>query len=95
MVIYADDTNRRDDREIYEGFAKFLKAMKAAQPEKYLVMNSVSNYGRRNIVGSGSIEFAYNEMWEGERWYTSSEMRLRVIGKKVRILSLIQSSLLI
>lgn len=67
----ADNTNRRDDREIYEGFAKFLKAMKAAQPEKYLVMNSVSNYGRRNIVGSGSIEFAYNEMWEGERWYTS------------------------
>ena len=45
--------------------------MKAAQPEKYLVMNSVSNYGRRNIVGSESIEFAYNEMWEGERWYTS------------------------
>ena len=33
-LFNADGKQQRDDREIYEGFAKFLKAMKAAQPEK-------------------------------------------------------------
>ena len=58
-------------------------------------MNSVSNYGRRNIVGSGSIEFAYNEMWEGERWYTSFRDAIKGNREESANPKLIQSSLLI
>lgn len=50
---------------IEEGIGSFIKAMKESRPEKDLVMNSVSNYARRQIVGSGAVKFAYNEVWWG------------------------------
>lgn len=64
-------SNQRNDAEVYNGFAKFVNAMKTAHPEKDLVMNSVSSYGRKEIVSTGNVEFGYNEMWQGERWFTS------------------------
>ncbi len=50
---------------IEEGIGSFIKAMKESRPEKDLVMNSVSNYARHQIVGSGAVKFAYNEVWWG------------------------------
>ena len=44
--------------------------MKKRQPEKDLIMNSVSFFGAERIVGTGKVEFAYNEMWQGEGQFT-------------------------
>lgn len=51
---------------VESGFRSFVKAMKKAHPDKLLVMNSVSSYGRHEITSTGDIEFCYNEMWENE-----------------------------
>ncbi len=45
------------------GFASYLKAMRKANPDKYLVMNSVSGYGAKKIASGGSTDFLYNEIW--------------------------------
>ena len=52
--------------DLTQGYASFINAMKNAHPEKRLVMNAVSNYGSQNILGTGNVDFAYNELWSGE-----------------------------
>lgn len=52
--------------DLKKGYASFLKAMKAAHPDKLLVMNAVAGWGAEQIASSGATEFLYNEMWSGE-----------------------------
>lgn len=47
-------------------FASFINAMKAAHPQKSLVMNAVANYGARQIANTANVDFLYNELWDGE-----------------------------
>lgn len=49
-----------------DGYASFINAVKAKHPDKGLIMNAVSGYGANTILGTGKVEFAYNEMWGGE-----------------------------
>lgn len=53
-----------------KGFASFINAMKAAHPEKRLVMNAVANYGASQIAQTGNVDFLYNEMWDGESLFS-------------------------
>lgn len=46
-----------------KGYASFIEAMKAAHPDKRLVMNSVSSFGASQIGGTGLTDFCYNEVW--------------------------------
>lgn len=48
------------------GFRTFLNTMKADEPQKSLVMNAVANYGSKDILSSGAVDFAYCELWDGE-----------------------------
>lgn len=48
------------------GYASFIEAMKAKHPNKSLVMNAVSGYGAERIVGTGKVDFCYNEVWGDE-----------------------------
>jgi dextranase len=47
-----------------DGFLSFIRAMKAARPDKKLVMNAVSEFGQTKIA-QGEIDFFYNELWGG------------------------------
>lgn len=49
-----------------DGYASFISAMKAAHPDKTLIMNAVSSYGASQIAGSGNVGFCYNEVWDSE-----------------------------
>ena len=53
-----------------KGFASFINAMKAAHPQKRLVMNAVANYGASQIAQTGNVDFLYNEMWDGESQFS-------------------------
>ncbi len=44
------------------GFESFIKAMKAYQPDKHLVMNAVNQFGQQNIATS-PVDFLYTEVW--------------------------------
>ncbi len=51
---------------LLKGYASFIEAMKAAHPDKRLVMNAVSSYGAKQIAETGKIDFLYNEVWNDE-----------------------------
>ncbi len=53
-----------------KGYASFIGAMKQAHPDKRLIMNAVSSYGASQIVGSGKVDFCYNETWGDEADFT-------------------------
>ena len=53
-----------------KGYASFINAMKSAHPDKRLIMNSVSSYGASQIVGTGKVDFCYNELWNDEAGFT-------------------------
>lgn len=62
--------NRSGQRvKLTEGFTSFINAMKAAHPDKSLVMNAVANFGSQNIVSTGNVDFMYSELWDGEAQY--------------------------
>ena len=63
--VYTDG-DRRDTHDFEDYFAKFINRMKADNHNKYLVMNAVSTFGGAKIVGTGNVEFGYNEMWGGD-----------------------------
>ena len=63
--VYTDG-DRRDTHDFEDYFAKFINRMKADNHNKYLVMNAVSTFGGAKIVGTGNVEFGYNEMWDGD-----------------------------
>lgn len=52
------------------GYASFIHAMKDAHPDKRLVFNAVSSYGANKIVGTGKVDFCYNEVWADEDQFT-------------------------
>lgn len=49
-----------------KGYASFIDAMKAAHPDKRLIMNAVSSFGASQIASSGKMDFCYNELWNDE-----------------------------
>lgn len=61
--LYDYYSNRVD---MPSGYASFINAMKAAHPGKRLIMNAVSSYGASEILGTGKVDFAYNEVWGDE-----------------------------
>lgn len=62
-----DSNNNKVD--LPAGYASFINAMKAAHPDKRLVMNAVSGYGAENILGTGKMDFCYNEVWGNGNGY--------------------------
>ena len=52
--------------DLADGYGSFIKAMKKLQPSKDLIMNAVSGYGAENIMRTGDMCFAYDEMWANE-----------------------------
>ncbi len=46
-----------------ETYPAFIRAMKAAQPNKSLVMNAVSGYGQ-NLIANEEVDFLYTEVWD-------------------------------
>lgn len=64
--LYAYD-NENIDLPYNYGF--FIDAMKAAHPDKRLVMNAVSGYGAENILKTGKVDFCYNEVWGNGNGY--------------------------
>lgn len=46
-----------------DGYAKMIKAMKTAQPDKILAFNAVSGWGQKEIA-SAPVSFLYNEVWD-------------------------------
>lgn len=63
---YDSDNNKVD---LPSGYASFINAMKAAHPDKRLVMNAVSGYGAENILKTGKVDFCYNEVWGNGNGY--------------------------
>lgn len=57
--------------DLATGYASFIEAMKVLHPDKDLIMNAVSSYGAEQILGTGNVEFAYNELWDSEDQFTS------------------------
>lgn len=55
---------------LHDTYAPFINAMKTRHPDKELIMNAVGDYGADQIIGTGKVAFAYNEVWEGEAEFT-------------------------
>ena len=55
--------DRRDTHDFEGYYANFINRMKSDSKDKSLVMNVVSTFGGPKIVGTGNVEFGYNEMW--------------------------------
>ena len=51
------------------GYASFINAMKAKNSDKSLIMNAVSGYGQEEILKTGKLDFAYNEVWGDQDQY--------------------------
>ena len=58
--------DRRDTHDFEGYYANFINRMKSDSKDKSLVMNAVSNFGGSKIVGTGNVEFGYNEMWSAD-----------------------------
>lgn len=69
-----DQLGYRGDRYTYagtqvnfpSGYSKFIKAMKQKHPDKRLIMNSVGDFGGKEMAMTGKIDMHYNELWAGE-----------------------------
>lgn len=59
LYDYAGDRIKLDDT-----YGNFINAMKNGHPDKELIMNAVTQYGSENIIKTGKVSFAYNEVWE-------------------------------
>ena len=58
--------DRRDTHDFEGYYANFINRMKSDSKDKSLVMNAVSTFGGPKIVGTGNVEFGYNEMWSAD-----------------------------
>ena len=47
-----------------KGFGSFITAMKAAHPQKRLVMNAVASYGASQIARTGCVDFLFSDLVE-------------------------------
>ena len=59
-----------EEIDLAAGYAAFINEMKQKQPEKDLIMNAVSSFGARQILGTGKTAFAYNELWGSEAQFS-------------------------
>lgn len=55
--------------DLPSGYASFINAVKARHGDKRLIMNAVSGYGAENILGTGKMDFCYNEVWGNGNGY--------------------------
>lgn len=60
-----------DSVDLPSGYASFITAMKKANPNKLLVMNSVSRFGAEKIANTGNMDFLYNEVWNEDAAYSA------------------------
>lgn len=75
--FHMDQLGSRGTRYSYNGsllyldqtYKPFISAMKAAEPDKDLVMNAVSQYGQTGIAQSPA-DFLYTEVWDPFNSYT-------------------------
>ncbi|RKD18609.1 cycloisomaltooligosaccharide glucanotransferase [Pelobium manganitolerans] len=69
---HIDQLGYRGDRYDYNGnlidmptsYSSFINAMKAAQPDKYLLFNAVGGYAQDKIAPA-PVDFLYTEVWGG------------------------------
>ncbi|MHB1922144.1 MAG: endo-dextranase [Chitinophagaceae bacterium] len=50
-------------------FLPFIRAMKAADPSKRLVMNAVNQYGQQGGIALAPVDFLYTEVWPPHEGY--------------------------
>lgn len=67
-TLYDYDGNVIDQLQSYKDF---LEAMKAAHPNKKLVMNAVNQNGQVNHILKSPVDFAYTEVWGPNDSYES------------------------
>lgn len=74
--FHIDQLGDRGSRYLADGkginlsatYAPFIEACKNRQPDKYLVMNAVNQYGQSNITFS-PVDFLYTEVWSPNDTY--------------------------
>ncbi len=76
---YQIDQVGNRDKKLYDyngnevdlaaSFNPFIKAMKAGDPEKKLVMNAVNQYGQEGIA-TAPVDFLYSEVWAPNDGYS-------------------------
>lgn len=64
--LYDYDGNEVD---LAGTFNPFIKAMKAGNPQKRLVMNAVNQFGQEGIA-TAPVDFLYSEVWEPNEGYS-------------------------
>jgi dextranase len=75
--FHADQLGDRGNLYRYDGsplnlantFKPFLQAMKAASPNKRLLMNAVNQYGQQTGIAESPVDFLYTEVWGGNEGY--------------------------
>lgn len=60
-TVYDYSGNEVDLKNTYK---PFVEAMKQSEPEKYLVMNAVNQYGQENGISKSPVNFLYTEVWD-------------------------------
>ncbi|WP_157634684.1 glycoside hydrolase family 66 protein [Spirosoma panaciterrae] len=50
-------------------FGPFIQSMKAAHPDKRLVMNAVNQYGQQASIAHSPVDFLYTEVWSPNERY--------------------------
>ena len=74
----GDRYNNKGERvDLPAAYQSFINSMKAARPDKKLVMNGVSNYGGSEIIETGKMEFSYTELWSDDDSYQEMERLVR------------------
>lgn len=76
---WTDLANRQIRADVVRNYIKehHRYGMKAARPDKLLVMNGVSNYGGSEIISTGNVEFSYTELWGSEESFWDMERMVR------------------
>ncbi|QGQ45956.1 glycoside hydrolase family 66 protein [Metabacillus sediminilitoris] len=55
--------------ELDESFKPFMEHIKKETPDKRIVMNSVSQYGQKQL-GDAPVDFLYTEVWDQDKYYS-------------------------
>lgn len=66
-TVYDYDGKRLN---LPRAYASFINAIKAAHPQKRLVMNAVSSFGASQIAQTQKTDFLYNELWDSEAQFS-------------------------
>ncbi len=67
-----------DGKELYldQAFKPFIESAKASEPDKYIVMNAVNQYGQQEIATAPS-DFLYTEVWDPSITYNDLSVVIR------------------